>query len=195
MNKNIIIILISILIIIYFRKMNEEENKPKIKVYQNIKDLTKEVVKEINELIKTKPRSIIVLPTGSTPIQIYKEMIKEFKKDLSINYSETIFFNLDEYIGLEKNHPLSYNYYMEYYLYGPLKRADIKRAPKNYYIPRVKKNEEPKEGAIRYENLIKGYTKNDTIDLVILGVGGAFPDENGVGIKKNKKSKRRTYRI
>jgi glucosamine-6-phosphate deaminase len=50
---------------------------------------------------------ILGLATGSTPHQIYEEL-----KSMDIDFSRTITFNLDEYVGLNENHPQSYKYFM-----------------------------------------------------------------------------------
>lgn len=48
---------------------------------------------------------------GSTPLIMYKKLIEFHKKnELSFKYVKT--FNMDEYYGLETNHPESYHYYM-----------------------------------------------------------------------------------
>ncbi|MBN3271928.1 GNPI1 isomerase, partial [Polyodon spathula] len=51
------------------------------------------------------------LPTGSTPLGCYKMLIEHFKKgELSFKYVKT--FNMDEYVGLPRDHPESYHSFM-----------------------------------------------------------------------------------
>ncbi|MBN3277204.1 GNPI1 isomerase, partial [Polyodon spathula] len=51
------------------------------------------------------------LPTGSTPLGCYKKLIEYFKKgELSFKYVKT--FNMDEYVGLPRDHPESYHSFM-----------------------------------------------------------------------------------
>ncbi|MGH0149810.1 UNVERIFIED_CONTAM: hypothetical protein FKN15_016084 [Acipenser sinensis] len=51
------------------------------------------------------------LPTGSTPLGCYKKLIEHFKKgELSFKYVKT--FNMDEYVGLPRDHPESYHSFM-----------------------------------------------------------------------------------
>uniref|UniRef100_F7A0L7 Glucosamine-6-phosphate isomerase n=1 Tax=Monodelphis domestica TaxID=13616 RepID=F7A0L7_MONDO len=68
-----------------------------------------------NRIIQFKPRKdryfTLGLPTGSTPLGCYKKLIEYHKNgDLSFKYVKT--FNMDEYVGLPRNHPESYHSYM-----------------------------------------------------------------------------------
>jgi len=155
-------------------KIEKTTNRFRVFEGDQLQILYESVSNEVNSLIKEKNNAVIVLPTGSTPIKLYKKLIKTFKENQNIDYSKAIFFNLDEYIGLEVGHPLSYHYYMEYYFYGPLKKIDSNRSPKNYFIPSIKNNESEYDSVKRYEDLINS---NKLIDLVILGVGGAYPSD------------------
>lgn len=68
------------------------------------------------------------LPTGSTPLNTYSKLIKFYKKgSLSFRYVKT--FNMDEYVGLPRNHPQSYHSFM---LSNFFQHIDID--PKNVYI-------------------------------------------------------------
>lgn len=51
------------------------------------------------------------LPTGGTPLGTYRKLIEFHKKGLiSFRYVKT--FNMDEYVGLPRDHPESYHSYM-----------------------------------------------------------------------------------
>ena len=113
----------------------------------------------IAELIKKNPNAVLGLATGSTPIGTYNELINKYKnKEISFKNIKT--FNLDEYIGLEKNHPQSYYTYMYENLF---KHIDINL--ENTHLP-VGEGD-PKLNVQNYENLL---SKNK-INLQILGVG------------------------
>jgi glucosamine-6-phosphate deaminase len=51
------------------------------------------------------------LPTGSTPLGIYKELITMYQAG-TISFKEVITYNMDEYLGLPANHPQSYYRFM-----------------------------------------------------------------------------------
>nr|XP_006003468.1 PREDICTED: glucosamine-6-phosphate isomerase 2 isoform X3 [Latimeria chalumnae] len=68
-----------------------------------------------NRIIHFKPGPdryfTLGLPTGSTPMGCYKKLIEYYKSgDLSFKYVKT--FNMDEYVGLSRDHPESYHSYM-----------------------------------------------------------------------------------
>ncbi len=138
---------------------------------------------KIIHLIKNYPDAVIVLPTGDTPKPMYNELVKKFEQDRSIDFSKVKFFNLDEYIGLPKNHPLSYSYYMEKLFYEKLDKIDSSRAPKkeNRNLPFVSHGEKPNIVAKKYSLRLQQAIKNsgrEKIDLVVVGIGGAYPKGN-----------------
>ena len=53
------------------------------------------------------PKAVIALPTGQTPLGLYAELVaRAAAKRLSA--AQARFFNLDDYLGLSEDHPLSY---------------------------------------------------------------------------------------
>ncbi|VEN40225.1 unnamed protein product [Callosobruchus maculatus] len=72
----------------------------------------KYVMKSINHFKPTKDRYFVLgLPTGSTPYGMYQKLIEFYKAGkVSFKYVKT--FNMDEYVGLPREHPESYHYYM-----------------------------------------------------------------------------------
>jgi len=59
---------------------------------------------------KEKP-FVLGLPTGSSPLPVYKEFIRRNKAG-EISFKNVITFNMDEYVGLPENHTESYHYFM-----------------------------------------------------------------------------------
>ena len=51
------------------------------------------------------------LPTGSTPLETYKELIRRHKTG-EVSFKNVITFNMDEYVGLPEEHPESYHSFM-----------------------------------------------------------------------------------
>ena len=66
----------------------------------------------IADQIRTNPKTVLGLATGSTPLGLYNELIR-LHKNGGLDFSNVISFNLDEYIGLSKDHPQSYNIFMQ----------------------------------------------------------------------------------
>jgi glucosamine-6-phosphate deaminase len=69
----------------------------------------------ISKIKKANPTSkkpfVLGLPTGSSPLPVYKELIKRHKAG-KISFKNVITFNMDEYVGLEESHTESYHYFM-----------------------------------------------------------------------------------
>jgi|TARA_Y100001963_G_scaffold58220_1_gene81493 glucosamine-6-phosphate deaminase len=74
------------------------------------------IASNIRDLVKTHTNPVLGLATGTTPIGIYQEL----SKMKNTNFSDTITFNLDEYVGLNGWHPQSYNHFMYEHLFGNL---------------------------------------------------------------------------
>ncbi|MCL2560910.1 MAG: glucosamine-6-phosphate deaminase [Rikenellaceae bacterium] len=60
---------------------------------------------------KNGGRFVIGLPTGSTPVETYKELIKLHKAG-KVSFANVVTFNMDEYAGLPADHPQSYRTFM-----------------------------------------------------------------------------------
>lgn len=70
------------------------------------------IAKSINDFAPTKDKPYVLgLPTGSTPLGIYKRLIELNKKKV-VSFENVITFNMDEYAGLDANHDQSYHYFM-----------------------------------------------------------------------------------
>ena len=54
---------------------------------------------------------VLGLPTGSTPLETYKELIRRHKAG-DVSFKNVITFNMDEYVGLPEEHPESYHSFM-----------------------------------------------------------------------------------
>jgi glucosamine-6-phosphate deaminase len=68
------------------------------------------IADKINSYNKDKP-FVLGLPTGSSPLGIYKEFVR-MNKEGKLSFKKVRTFNMDEYIGLPENHPQSYHYFM-----------------------------------------------------------------------------------
>lgn len=82
----------------------------------------------VARLIKYKPAAVLGLATGSTPVMLYREMIK-WHKEQGLDFSRATTFNLDEYVGLSADHHASYHRFMHENLFSginvPEKRIHI----------------------------------------------------------------------
>ena len=70
------------------------------------------VAKKINEFKPTPERPFVLgLPTGGTPLEMYKRLI-QMNKDGIVSFENVVTFNMDEYVGLTPDNDQSYHYYM-----------------------------------------------------------------------------------
>jgi glucosamine-6-phosphate deaminase len=60
---------------------------------------------------KEKKPFVLGLPTGSSPLGTYKELIK-LNKEGKVSFANVITFNMDEYCGIPREHPQSYHTFM-----------------------------------------------------------------------------------
>ena len=71
------------------------------------------VAYKINAYKPTPSKPFVLgLPTGSTPLGMYAELIKLYQAK-KVSFENVVTFNMDEYIGLEPTHPQSYHYFMQ----------------------------------------------------------------------------------
>jgi glucosamine-6-phosphate isomerase len=70
------------------------------------------VVAKINKANPSAQKPFILgLPTGSSPLGMYKNLIALHKKG-KVSFEHIVTFNMDEYVGLPQNHPQSYHTFM-----------------------------------------------------------------------------------
>jgi glucosamine-6-phosphate deaminase len=63
----------------------------------------------INGFVPTagRPNFVLGLPTGSTPLSTYRELIRMHEAG-EVSFKEVVTFNMDEYVGLPREHEQSY---------------------------------------------------------------------------------------
>lgn len=104
---------------------------------------------------------VLGLPTGSTPLGTYAELIKLYKAG-KVSFKNVVTFNMDEYVGLEETHPESYHSFMHNNFF---KHIDI--LPENINILNGNA-EDLEEEAQNYEDKIDSY---GGIHLFLGGIG------------------------
>lgn len=130
-------------------------------IKENYQEMSIEAAKQVASLIRKEPDCVIGFATGSTPLGLYKELIRMHKEE-GLDFSKVVTFNLDEYVGLPPNHPESYHYFMWENLF---KHININ--PSNVHIP-MGMAEDVDAFCEWYEQKI---IEHGGIDLQILGIG------------------------
>lgn len=115
----------------------------------------------VSRLVREKPNAVIGLATGSTPRMLYKELVRLHREE-GLDFSRVTTFNLDEYVGLERNHEQSYYTFMWENLF-----KNINIRPENVHIPDGMAADIP-DFCAKYEQAI---VDAGGIDLQVLGIG------------------------
>jgi glucosamine-6-phosphate deaminase len=120
------------------------------------------ITDRINDFFKKIQKPFVLgLPTGSSPLLIYRELIKQCREG-RLSFANVHTFNMDEYIGLPAEHPQSYRYFMMENLFN---HVDIN--PANIHILNGMAEDLPEECRL-YEQAIDG---EGGIELFLGGMG------------------------
>jgi len=129
---------------------------------ETYQELSRKAARIVANSVKEKPNAVLGLATGSTPLRMYRELIRMHREE-ALDFSQVVTFNLDEYIGLAPGHPQSYHSYMARHFFD-----QVNVNPQNIHIP---------DGTLRenYEAYCEWYEESirnaGGIDLQILGIG------------------------
>jgi glucosamine-6-phosphate deaminase len=115
----------------------------------------------IARLLADKPGAVLGLPTGSTPLPLYAELVRLHREE-RLSFARATTFNLDEYVGVPPDHPGSFRQYMEAALF---RQVDL--APERIHVPDGMAADVPRSCA-DYEHAIAAA---GGLDLVLLGIG------------------------
>lgn len=76
------------------------------------------IATKINAFTPAPGRPFVLgLPTGSSPIGTYQHLVRLHQQG-KVSFKDVITFNMDEYVGLPKDHPESYTYFMWHHLFS-----------------------------------------------------------------------------
>jgi glucosamine-6-phosphate deaminase len=117
--------------------------------------------RRIAGLVRDKPTAVLGLATGSSPLGVYRELAR-LHRDEGLDFSRVTTFNLDEYVGLDADHPASFHHYMRQHLFA---RVNIDEA--RAHVPDGVATD-LRAHCDAYEAAIAGA---GGIDLQLLGIG------------------------
>ncbi len=127
----------------------------------NYDSMSKEAALIVADRLRRKPNLVLGLATGSTPLGLFKELIR-MHVDEGLDFSKVTTFNLDEYVGLSPRHDQSYQSFMWENLF---KHINIPQ--QNIHLPDGMANDID-AFCDWYEEEIR---KCGGIDLQVLGIG------------------------
>jgi len=121
------------------------------------------IIQRINAFGPGKGKPYVLgLPTGSTPLGVYKNLIQA-NKEKKISFSNVTTFNMDEYLNLPSDHPESYRRFMDDNFF---KSIDIPYENTHVLNGMAK---DPEAECLAYEAAIKA---SGGIEFFMGGIGG-----------------------
>lgn len=124
-------------------------------------ELSRLAAAKVADTMRSKPGAVLGLPTGSTPLGMYRELISMYKEG-KLSFKDVTTFNLDEYEGIPKEDENSYYRFMRDNFFSHI---DIDKERTN--IPDGMSCDVEEE-CRDYERRIE---KAGGIDLMVLGIG------------------------
>ena len=127
--------------------------RPAIEIFPP-ENIVRRVADRVVSLINKKPDAVLILPTGSTPVDLYSTLVQKYEEG-AVDFSRAAIFNLDEYWPIDPDNKSSYVYYMKNNL---ISHINIK--PENWHIFNGTA-EDPDHEAHRYEEELTKYRQPD----------------------------------
>ena len=129
----------------------------KVVVCKDYDEMSQKAFEVMKEVVTSKPGVVLGLATGSSPVGLYKCMIKDHEEN-GTSSKDVVTYNLDEYVGIDRSNPQSYYTFMKENLFDHI---DID--PNNTHVPYGS----TKEDCEGYEKELEKVS----IDLQLLGIG------------------------
>jgi glucosamine-6-phosphate deaminase len=132
-----------------------------VKIFDTAEQLNEYAASFIIHQINIRPNLNMGMATGRTPIGLYEELIRRYRAG-AVSFNQVSMYNLDEYIGLARNHDQSFFSFMQRHLF---KHIDVRED--NLHIPAGTAADMEEETG-RYNELLQ---QAGQLDLQILGIG------------------------
>ncbi|HSP81622.1 MAG TPA: glucosamine-6-phosphate deaminase [Myxococcaceae bacterium] len=111
--------------------------------------------------IRESPSLVLGLPTGRTPLDVYREMVELHRRG-GLDCARVTTFNLDEFLGLPPDDPASFRAYMERHL---LQHVNVAPERQHFFDGSAERAERE---CARYDAQLAAV---GGLDLVLLGIG------------------------
>ena len=130
-------------------------------ILENAEQVAQYGAEQFVALLRQKPKAVLGLATGSTPITLYQNLIQRYHAG-EVSFAQASSFNLDEYLGLPGEHPQSYRHFMNTQLFNHI---DI--SLQNTHIP----DGGTADPLVTCEQYEADIVSAGGIDLQLLGIG------------------------
>jgi glucosamine-6-phosphate deaminase len=134
---------------------------PRVSVFPNERGVARALAERLSSIVAATSRVVLGLPTGRTPVLLYRELAL-LHMEGRIDFSRVTTFNLDEFLGIPPSDPGSYRTFMQRHLFS---RVNISTERVHFLNGGAT---DPEEECARYERAI---AEAGGIDLQILGIG------------------------
>src|SRR5215212_10745529 len=91
--------------------------RPRVAVFSSDRAAARALARRIAAAVEVNPHLVLGLPTGRTPMALYRELAA-LHANGAADFSQVTTFNLDEFLGIPPAHPGSYRTYMEAHFFG-----------------------------------------------------------------------------
>jgi glucosamine-6-phosphate deaminase len=133
----------------------------RVRLFGTATALARAFARDIARALSAHPGLVLGLPTGRTPIPLYRELVRLHRAGRA-DFSRATTFNLDEFLGLRARDPRSYRAFMQHHLFD-----HINLSPRRIHCLDGAARDPERESEI-YERAIQ---RAGGIDLMILGLG------------------------
>jgi len=128
-------------------------------VEPDVAKLSRKAASAVAQLLIAQTHAVLALPTGRTPVTLYRELARMHREE-DLDFSGVRIFNLDEYVGVPPTDDRSFDHYLRQHF---LSQVNV-RTENIQLLP----DKADKEVCADYENKIRAA---GGIDLLIAGVG------------------------
>jgi glucosamine-6-phosphate deaminase len=133
----------------------------RIRVFDTAAALARALALDVVRAVARQPDIVLGLPTGRTPIPLYRELARQHRVR-GADFSRASTFNLDEFLGIDGRDPRSYRAFMQRHLFD-----HVNLPPRRIHFLKGAVRDVAAE-CERYERAIEAA---GGIDVQILGLG------------------------
>ncbi|WP_163783574.1 glucosamine-6-phosphate deaminase [Myxococcus vastator] len=132
-----------------------------IRVFDSEREAAAACARRIARAVEARPSLVLGLPTGRTPLNVYRELVGLFTRG-GVDWTQVRTFNLDEFLGVSADDAGSFRAYMERHLF-----QHVNLSPAHIHFLDGAAEDAEAECA-RYEARL---AEAGGLDLVLLGLG------------------------